>query len=877
MDSIDYENLSPMMRQYLEIKESHKNHLLFFRIGDFYELFFDDAVVASKELQITLTGKECGLKQRAPMCGIPYHSAGPYIKKLIDAGFKVAICEQVENIVSAKKLVKREVVRIITPGTVFESDFLQDGVNNYICSIFLDGSCFGICFCDVSTGSLYVTEICSKPNETAFRIVNEFERFLPCEIIYNEEVVELGEIGRYLIQKLKCVGSLVETGDFDEFFCKDVVTKQFKDVPIEILNSKFCLKSLAMLLSYLHETQKQGMGRLVDLNYYDCNRYLGLDFSVKKNLELSQTLVEGKKQKSLLWVVDKTKTAMGKRLLRKIIEQPSVDLNEIVQRHNAVEALNSNVFIRDEIIEFLSKVFDLERLMSKIVYGSINARELKSFSYALGQLPLLKQKLGLISDDFLQKLNEKICNMDEICSLIDSAIVDQPPVNFSDGGVIAKRFDSRLDELRKISDHSKEFLLELEKNEREKTGISKLKIKYNRVFGYFIEINNSFLDKVPQNYIRKQTVSSGERFITKELKDCEYKILDAGERSLKIEREIFEKIVKTVAEKLIEVQILSKAVAMVDVLCSFSVVSVQNKYVKPQMSLGDVISIKKGRHPVIEQISSDYFVANDTYLDCNENIMMLITGPNMAGKSTYMRQVVLIVIMAQMGCFVPAEYANIGIVDKIFTRIGAYDDLTSGRSTFMVEMSEVSKILRDATSKSLIVFDEVGRGTSTFDGMSIARSVAEHILHSKSLRCKTLFATHYHELTSLESEIFGVKNYCVAVKDYGDKVSFLRKIVRGGSNDSYGIVVAKLAGLPDEVIDRANEILKELEGGGLVRRGESDIMKEDDRSSEERVEIEKTVLKKLKEISVDTVTPIEAFELIYNLQNELKNVEVELK
>lgn len=858
------------MKQYVKIKEKHKAHLLFFRLGDFYELFFDDAVVASTELEIVLTGKECGLSERAPMCGIPYHSADSYIKKLIDKGFKIAICEQVEKMSSTKNLVEREVVRIITPGTVFEPDFLQSGLNNYICSVFLESDCFSACFCDVSTGVVNSTKIKTQISNIPYEIVNEMERFIPVEVLYNNEVTDFKEIGDYLTKKLKCVGSLIDLSGFDEAFCKKTIIEQFEKVPVEVLNSKVCLKSISMLLVYLKETQKQGINRLVELNFYDRNRYLGLDFCVRKSLELTQTLNEGKKQKSLFWVVDKTKTAMGKRLLRKLIEQPLINLHEIKKRQDAVEILNKNLIVRDEILELLSKVFDLERLMTKIVYGSVNARELKSFSYTLEQLPKIKQKLELIPNDFFEFLNKQISNMTQTCDLINRAISEEPPVNFKEGGVIAKGFNSKLDELRELNENSKNLILKIEQKERERTKINKLKIKYNKVFGYFIEISNSFLNKVPDNYIRKQTVSSGERFITTELKEIEYKILQASEQSLEIEHEIFEKIKKAAASKLLEVQLSAKALATLDVLCSFSIVSIENNYTKPKMTTNNEIIIKNGRHPVIELINSDYFIANDTQLDCSKNIMMLITGPNMAGKSTYMRQVVLIVIMAQMGCFVPAESATIGIVDKIFTRIGAHDDLTSGQSTFMVEMNEVAKILQNATNKSLIIFDEIGRGTSTYDGISIAKSVAEHILTNKHLKCKTLFATHYHELISLENEVFGVKNYSVAVKDYGNKISFLRKIVEGGANDSYGIAVAQLAGLPVEVISRANSILNEIEQNKLpLNDHKKDLPAQKTETELDKVKL--NVIEQIENLQIENMTPIEAFSLLHNLQYKLKN------
>ncbi len=864
MNSIDFKKLSPMMKQYVEIKNSHKNHLLFFRLGDFYELFFDDAIVVSKELEIVLTGKECGLNERAPMCGIPYHSVGPYIKKLIDKGFKVAICEQVERINSNKNLVDREVVRVITPGTVIESDFLNSSFNNYICSIFLEDLCFCVCFCDISTGILQVTQINSKKNSVAFDIINELDKFLPSEILYSEQIVNLKEVSSYLTKKLKCVGCLVSANSFDIGVCKQTIKNQFSEIPIEILNSEICLKSVNMLLTYLNETQKQGIKRLVNLVYYNSNNFLKLDYFVRKNLELTQTLMEGKKQKSLLWVVDKTKTAMGKRLMRKIVEQPLVDVDEIVKRQNAVEALNLNLMVRDEIIEILSHIFDLERLMTKIIYNSINAREIKSFAFAISKLSILKEKLKLISNVYLESLNSKISDFSNLSNLIFKAIVDEPPVNFKDGGTIATGFNSKLDELRKISENSRNLILELELKEREKTGINKLKVKFNKVFGYFLEVNNSFLNKVPQHYIRKQTISSGERFITPELKELEYKILEASELSLKIEMEIFEKIKKIISEKLLEIQIAAQSIALIDVLTSFSVISIENRYIKPVVDVSDKIEIKNGRHPVIELISNDYFIANDTNLNCDDSLMMLITGPNMAGKSTYMRQVALITIMAQIGCFVPADFARIGVVDRIFTRIGAYDDLTSGKSTFMMEMSEVSKILQRATNKSLIIFDEIGRGTSTFDGLSIAKSIAEYVLNQKKLHCKTLFATHYHELVVLEDEFFGVKNYCVDVKNYGDKVSFLRKIVRGCSNDSFGLVVAKLAGLPDEVIDRANCILKEIENKSVnVKKNSKSVeIKNEDK-------INFNLIDKLKKIVIEQITPIEAFNFVCNLKNEL--------
>lgn len=866
LESIDVSKLSPMMKQYVEIKNQHTKHLLFFRLGDFYELFFDDALVASRELEITLTGKECGLPERAPMCGIPYHSVDVYIKKLIDKGFKVAICEQTDKIDSTKKLVRRDVVRIITPGTVFESDMLEDGVNNYICSIFLSGNDFGICFADISTGVVHVTKIDST--NVSFDIINELERFSPTEILYNEDLVNLKEVSSYLTKQLKCIGELIDNSNYDENICRKLINKQFDKVPDDIMNSNFCVKSLGALIFYLADTQKDGIKRLVDLTYYSGYQYMGIDTYARKNLELTKTIMTGQKQRSLLWILDKTKTSMGRRLIRKLIEQPLINHVQITRRHDAVEALTKGKITRDNIIEVLSRIYDLERLMTKVIYGSINPRELKALSQAIGEIPSLKQQLELIPNFLVQNINKKIKDINNVHELLESALVDEPPVNLKDGGVIREGFHSELDEFRNIRENGKETLLSIEAREREQTGISKLKINYNKVFGYYIEVTKSCLDKVPDYYIRKQTLTSSERFITPELKEYEEKILTASERSVKIEQEIFDELKKVVSNKLLEIQSTAKAIAMLDVLCSFSVVAQNNNYIKPEISTDSELIIKNGRHPVVEAILDAPFVSNDTEMDNFENKMMMITGPNMAGKSTYMRQVALIVLMAQIGSFVPAEFARIGIVDRIFTRIGASDDLTAGKSTFMVEMSEVAEILKHATEKSLVILDEIGRGTSTFDGMSIAKAVAEHIIKSKNLGCKTMFATHYHELTSLEQELDGVKNYNIAVKKRGDDITFLRKIVRGGADDSYGIAVAKLAGIPDIVIKRANVILKEIEEDKCCHENVIDS-----NFSLDQISLfddnERKVLDKLKDLSVDTLTPIEAMNFLYSLKQNL--------
>lgn len=866
LESIDINKLSPMMKQYMEIKNQHKKHLLFFRLGDFYELFFDDALVASRELEITLTGKECGLPERAPMCGIPYHSVDVYIKKLIDKGFKVAICEQTDKIDSTKKLVRRDVVRIITPGTVFESDMLEDGVNNYICSIYLSGNDFGICFADISTGVVHVTKIDST--NVSFDIINELERFSPTEILYNEDLVNLKEVSSYLTKQLKCIGELVDNNNYDKNIYQKLIKNQFDKVPDEIMNSDFCVKSLGALILYLTDTQKDGIKRLIDLVYYSEYQYMGIDAYARKNLELTKTIMTGQKQRSLLWILDKTKTSMGKRLIRKLIEQPLINPVQIVKRHDAVEALTKNKITRDNIIDMLSRIYDLERLMTKVIYGSINPRELRALSQTIGEIPDLKKQLDLIPNFLVQNINKRIKDINNVYELLESALVDEPPVNLKDGGVISEGFHSELDELRNIKENGKETLLTIEAREREQTGISKLKINYNKVFGYYIEVTKSFLDRVPDYYIRKQTLTSSERFITPELKEYEEKILTASERSVKIEQEIFEELKKVVSNKLMEIQSTAKSIAMLDVLCSFSVVAQNNNYIKPEISTDSELIIKNGRHPVVEAILDAPFVSNDTKMDNFENKMMMITGPNMAGKSTYMRQVALIVLMAQIGSFVPAEFARIGIVDRIFTRIGASDDLTAGKSTFMVEMSEVAEILKNATEKSLVILDEIGRGTSTFDGMSIAKAVAEHIIKSKNLGCKTMFATHYHELTALEQELDGVKNYNIAVKKRGDDITFLRKIVRGGADDSYGIAVAKLAGIPDAVIKRANIILKEIEEDKCCHENVIENSLNYDQVSLFD-DNERKALDKIKDLSIDALTPIEAMNFLYSLKQDL--------
>lgn len=805
----DLKNLSPMMKQYVKIKKRYKKHLLFFRLGDFYELFFDDAITASKELEIALTARECGLKDRAPMCGVPHKSSGVYIKKLMDKGFKVAICEQVEQLSKTSKIMKRDVVRIITPGTVVESDMLSSGLNNYICSIYLKENCFSVCFADISTGTIQIANVNST--NVALDVINELERFSPVELLYNEKLVNLKDVIAYVNKHLRCLGELIDMDKKENSYYKEIIEQQFKKIPKEVIESELSIKALGELILYLKETQKDGIKRLVDLIYYEGKEYMKFDAFSRRNLELTKTLATGQKQRSLFWILNKTKTSMGERLLRKIIEQPLIDYNLIIKRHEAVEMLTKSAILRDGIINILAKIYDLERLMTKVIYKTINPRELKSLAYTFSKLPFIKDYLNLFpSCEFLKELNEKISDMKTVCEVLESAIVDEPCANLKDGEIIKSGFHKELDQLKEIKLNGKEKLIKMEETERKKTKISKLKISYNKIFGYFIEVTKANLEKIPKNYIRKQTLSSCERFITKELKEYEEKILTANEKIIEIEQKIFEELKEFVAEKLIEIQQTAKSIAMLDVLCSFSLVSQKNRYVRPKMTKSLNLKIKNGRHPVVESLIDAPFITNDTVLDDSNNNLIIITGPNMAGKSTYMRQVAVIVLMAQIGCFVPADYAEIGVVDRIFTRVGACDDLSMGKSTFMMEIMEVVEILKNATNKSLIILDEIGRGTSTFDGISIAKSIAEYILTDEKIKSKTLFATHYFELTSLEDEIKGAVNYNVAVQKKGDNITFLRKIVRGRANNSYGIAVAKMAGIPKSIIKRANFILKDL-------------------------------------------------------------------
>ena len=798
--------LTPMMQKYMETKEQYKDCILFYRLGDFYEMFFDDALVASKELEITLTGKSCGLEERAPMCGIPYHAVEGYLSKLVSRGYKVAICEQVEDPKLAKGLVKREVIRVVTPGTNLNVQSLEAGKNNYLLSIAYTPDGIGISAADVTTGDYYVTEV-----EDLKKLNDELMKYEPSEIICNEAFLVSGFDVNDLKSRLHISVNALESHMFDDDGCRRILMKHFKVntlIGLGVEEFPTGLLAAGALLQYLYDTQKTDLEHFTHIYPYLTSKYMLLDSSTRRNLELTETLREKQKRGSLLWVLDKTKTAMGARLLRNYIEQPLIEKDEMEKRLDAIQELNQDSISRDEIREYLNPIYDLERLLSKVTYKTANPRDLIAFRNSLQMLPPIKTVLSAFEKEELTKIREQIDGLEDIYQLIDEAIIDEPPLSIREGGMIKDQFDETIDRLRSAKHDGKQWLAQLEEEDRERTGIKNLKIKYNKVFGYYFEVTNSYKNLVPEDYIRKQTLANAERYTTPRLKELEDTILNAEDKLQTLEYDVFCRIRDTIAQELVRIQNTAKAIAKLDVYASLSLVSERNHYVRPKLNEKGVIDIKDGRHPVVEQmITNDMFIANDTYLDNGSHCISVITGPNMAGKSTYMRQTALIVLMAQIGCFVPARTANIGIVDRIFTRVGASDDLASGQSTFMVEMNEVANILRNATSKSLLILDEIGRGTSTFDGLSIAWAVIEHISNRKLLGAKTLFATHYHELTELEGKMNNVNNYCIAVKECGDDIVFLRKIVKGGADKSYGIQVAKLAGVPDMVIDRAKEIV----------------------------------------------------------------------
>ena len=862
--------LSPMMKQYFSIKEKNKDSIVFFRLGDFYEMFFDDAKIASKELELTLTGRDCGQEERAPMCGVPFHSAENYIARLVSKGYKVAICEQTEDPAQAKGIVKRDIIRVITPGTVMESSMLDESVNNYICSVYSADKNIGVCFCDISTGQLNVTSL--SGNDSASQLKTQLTSYSPKEVILCGKVKKNSDLLTFMQDKLSCYIATVDDSECGFLECSDAVLSQFGVKQAEnIVGNKDIIMSLGILLSYLKSTQKTGLERIETIELYSNDQYMNLDYNTRRNLELTQTMRTKEKKHSLLWVLDNTKTAMGKRMIRYWVEHPLMNVTGILKRQSAVEELVDNTVKRLELSAMLVGIFDIERLMTRIVYGSANARELRSLCAAISALPQIHDELSDSKSNYLREIYTNLDTLDDIRELIDSAIVDEPPFSVREGGMIRQGYCEELDVLSGDMNNSTALLARIENEQKELTGIPKLKVGYNRVFGYYIEVTNSYKELVPETYIRKQTLANCERYITQELKELEGRILGAKDRAIALEYSLFDEIRKKIADNLSRIEKSANAIATLDVLTSLADVASNNRYVKPEVNLSSVIRLKDSRHPVVEALlDSTPFVPNDVYLDSESNRVAIITGPNMAGKSTYMRQVALIVLMAQIGSFVPASFAEIGIVDSIFTRVGASDDLASGQSTFMVEMSEVANIITNATKKSLLILDEIGRGTSTYDGMSIARAVLEYVADKKKLGAKSLFATHYHELTVLEQMLDGVKNYNIAVKKRGDDITFLRRIVPGGADDSYGIEVAKLAGIPDSVIGRAKEILNDLTFENS--RGQHSVPVNKPKQQDEIDQLSlipdngSVVCDKLKSIDVNTLTPIEAMNLLYELK-----------
>lgn len=883
---ISVEDLTPMMQQYMETKKQYQDCILFYRLGDFYEMFFEDALTASKELEITLTGKSCGLEERAPMCGIPYHAVEGYLTRLVNKGYKVAICEQMEDPKLAKGLVKRDVIRIVTPGTNLNVQSLEASKNNFLMCITYLPAKIGISVADVTTGDYYLTEV-----EDLKKLNDELMKYEPSEIICNEAFLVSGfDVGN-LKEKYRISVNALEPHFFDDEGCKRVLLRHFKvNTLIGLGIEEFPVGMIAAgaLLQYLYETQKTELTHFTHIYPYLTNKYMLLDSSTRRNLELSETLRDKQKRGSLLWVLDKTKTAMGGRLLRSMLEQPLIEKAEMERRLDAIEELNRDSVSRDELREYLNPIYDLERLLSKVTYKTANPRDFIAFRNSLEMLPAIKTVLKGFEKAELTEIERDMDSLQDIYELIVAAIEEEPPISIREGGMIKDGFDETIDMLRSAKKDGKQWLAELEEADRERTGIKNLKIKYNKVFGYYFEVTNSYKDLVPEDYIRKQTLANAERYTTPRLKELEDTILNAEDKLTTLEYDLFCKIRESIAMELERIQWTAKAIARLDVYASLSLVAERNHYVRPKLNEKGIIDIKDGRHPVVEQmIQNDLFIANDTFLDNGSHCISIITGPNMAGKSTYMRQTALIVLMAQVGCFVPAKSANIGIVDRIFTRVGASDDLASGQSTFMVEMNEVANILRNATSNSLLILDEIGRGTSTFDGLSIAWAVIEHISNRKLLGAKTLFATHYHELTELEGKMHNVNNYCIAVKECGDDIVFLRKIIKGGADRSYGIQVAKLAGVPDMVIDRAKEIVEQLTDNDITEKiqniavdtkGEGRAKKQQHLDEVDLAQMslfdtvtDEDVLKELMELEVNTMSPLDALNALYKLQNKLKN------
>lgn len=875
---------TPMMQKYLETKKEYPDCILFYRLGDFYEMFFEDALTASRELEITLTGKSCGQEERAPMCGIPYHAIDGYLNKLVSKGYKVAICEQVEDPKLAKGLVKREVTRIVTPGTNLDVQAMDDTRNNYlICVSFFQGK-IGISVADVTTGDYYLTEV-----DELHKLQDEINKYEPSEIICNEQFMVSGFNVEDLKTRLHIAVYPLAAHYFDEEICKKTLMKHFHVTSLAglgIQDFPTGMIAAGVLLQYLYETQKTSLSHFTHLYPYLTSKYMLLDTSTRRNLELTETLREKQKKGSLLGVLDRTRTAMGGRLLRKYLEQPLIQKDKIEERLDAVEALGQRSVERDELREYLNTIYDMERLLGKVSYKTANPRDLIAFRNSLAMLPAIKTVLADLDAGLLQSIQEHLDPLEDIYHLIDDAIEEEAPISAREGGIIKSGFHETIDSLRNAKTDGKKWLAELEEEDRNRTGIKNLRIKYNKVFGYYFEVTNSYKDLVPEDYVRKQTLANAERYTTPRLKELEDTILNAEDKLYALEYNLFCEIRDAIAGEIERIQQTAHAVAKLDVFTSLSYVAERNQYVRPALNEKGIIDIKSGRHPVVEKmIKNDMFIANDTYLDNHKHCIAVITGPNMAGKSTYMRQTALIVLMAQIGCFVPAAKANIGIVDRIFTRVGASDDLASGQSTFMVEMNEVANILRNATADSLLVLDEIGRGTSTFDGLSIAWAVIEHISNRKLLGAKTLFATHYHELTELEGKMDNVNNYCIAVKEKGDDIVFLRKIVKGGADKSYGIQVAKLAGVPDMVIDRAKEIVNQLSDNDITEKVQSiEVNTKNEKRKPvkyDEVDLEQIslfdtvrdedVLKELQEIEITNLTPMDALNTLYRLQNKLKN------
>ena len=878
--------MSPMMVHYLETKKQYPDCILFYRLGDFYEMFFEDALTVSKELEITLTGKECGLEERAPMCGIPYHALENYLYRLVQKGYKVAIAEQMEDPKLAKGLVKREVIRVVTPGTITSAQALDETKNNYLMGIVYIDERFGIAVSDISTGDFLVTEV-----ETERELADEINKFSPSEIICNDAFFVSGVDTEEVKNRYQTVIAALDSHFFSDEGCRRILKEHFKVGSLDGLGLQDYdtgVIAAGAVMEYMYETQKSTLSHITTIVPYSTGQFMIIDTSTRRNLELLETMREKQKRGTLLWVLDKTKTAMGARLLRTYIEQPLIHKDDIIARQNAIEELNMNYISREEICEYLNPIYDLERLIGRISYKTANPRDLISFRNSLEMLPYIKDLMGEFTTPLLKELWEELDALEDVHDLVSRAIVEDPPISLRDGGIIKDGYHEETDKLRHAKTEGKTWLAELESRERDKTGIKNLKVKYNKVFGYYFEVTNSFKGMVPDYFVRKQTLANAERYTTDELKELEDMILGAEDKLYTLEYGLFCEVRDAIAAEVLRIQQTARAIAGIDVMTSLSVVATKNNYVKPRINEKGVIDIKNGRHPVVEKMMrDDLFVANDTYLDNSKNRLSIITGPNMAGKSTYMRQTALIVLMAQLGSFVPADDANIGICDRIFTRVGASDDLASGQSTFMVEMTEVANILRNATKNSLIVLDEIGRGTSTFDGLSIAWAVVEHISNPKLLGAKTLFATHYHELTELEGTINGVNNYCIAVKEQGDDIVFLRKIVKGGADKSYGVQVAKLAGVPDSVIVRATELLVELSDADITTRAKEiaeagagapkhasiprpdevdlqqmslfDTVKDDD------------IVRELGELELGNMTPIDALNTLYRLQTKLKN------